>query len=475
MFALVLTLSLMVVVNMVWNMPAKSKKEIVDSWQELARRQTLEQIPLVSENQGSNDGKQVKNPSSIHRLERLDAHESNVRPTKAPFKSAINCTSDYNCMVQDACIEYEPKGDGRRSKYFTIRLFGNESALESTMEKALQNYRTWTSVGFGRALNASTTYSWSTRAAAIVDRFVSRNCGHDLGDEAWPIFRLMRLFSEPNEQLHALYFKSTRPRYCDPVLFPLAEKVYTKHDLPSPDIQCYARIYFGTRGISYMSNGGTAPHRMTTFESDMRAFRAHYYKYANVSSTPRRLDTIVVMEKRQGKHMSNIGNRYEMIDYLKKQFPSFHVKLVTWSDYTIEEQVRLMSRTQAMISLPGSDVMNAIFLPDDGALIMYCRVLGVDGQSGKPAHDNNEWKYWFRHLSYMNALYEPCNSTLLTFNITKASRDTVVDLESLKLRLVEHSRSTHAHIPFLTSNTADKPGHESSGKHSQSSLIPRTG
>ena len=76
--------------------------------------------------------------------------------------------------------------------------------------------------------------------------------------------------------------------------------------------------------------------------------------------------------------------------------------------------------------------MNAIFLPDEGALLMYCRRVQKDG---KLVQDNNEMEYWFRHLSYMNASYEPCNSTALTFNITDTSRNSIVDLESLKLRL----------------------------------------
>ena len=46
-FALLFTLFLMIFVNTVWNMPLKNSKDIVDSWQELARRQTLV-IPSLS-------------------------------------------------------------------------------------------------------------------------------------------------------------------------------------------------------------------------------------------------------------------------------------------------------------------------------------------------------------------------------------------------------------------------------------------
>ena len=81
----------------------------MDSWQELARRQTLEQIPLVSENQGSNDGKQVKNPSSIHRLERLDTIASNAilpSDTKESFSACLLTMDDAHFLIEWIAYHY---------------------------------------------------------------------------------------------------------------------------------------------------------------------------------------------------------------------------------------------------------------------------------------------------------------------------------------------------------------------------------
>jgi hypothetical protein len=182
-----------------------------------------------------------------------------------------------------------------------------------------------------------------------------------------------------------------------------------------------------------MADHGTWPNRMATFESDMRAFRSLYYRHAQVP-LHQKLDTIVVMEKRKGTHMNNIANRHDIVDFLKRQYPQYQVKLVSWLDYSSTEQIHLMSRTRVMISLPGANVMNGIFLPDDGALLMYCRA--SRGKNGKlEFDDSNEMKYWFQHLSYMQVFIEPCNSKAVSYDDNVAWVDTVVKLKFLKQQL----------------------------------------
>lgn len=72
------------------------------------------------------------------------------------------------------------------------------------------------------------------------------------------------------------------------------------------------------------------------------------------------------------------------------------------------EQIQLMSRTRAMISLPGSDIMNGIFLPDGAALLLYCRPMD---RNLTLFDASNERTFWFDRVSYVNASTEECNST----------------------------------------------------------------
>ena len=139
------------------------------------------------------------------------------------------------------------------------------------------------------------------------------------------------------------------------------------------------------------------------------------------------------MEKRKGTHMSNIANRYEMADYLRKEFPTYQIRMVTWSDYNITEQIQIMSQTRAMISLPGLDVMNGIFLQDGGVLLMYCRLVDPKRNKFDPS---NEKKFWYDRVSYVHASTEDCNSTNVEYSFNASMSDTtIINLESLKLRL----------------------------------------
>jgi hypothetical protein len=112
--------------------------------------------------------------------------------------------------------------------------------------------------------------------AALTNRFVGGNCGHDLGDEAVAIFRLMRLFPDPPARLFHFYL-AANPSVCDKVLTPLAEHLYYINT-PLSETMCYSRVYVGTRGVNYMSDYGTWVNRLATLEDDMKAFRNLYYK-----------------------------------------------------------------------------------------------------------------------------------------------------------------------------------------------------
>jgi hypothetical protein len=60
------------------------------------------------------------------------------------------------------------------------------------------------------------------------------------------------------------------------------------------------------------------------------------------------------------------------LDVLRKEFPSTKVSLVTLSDYTLQEQIELISqRTNIFISTCGGGSMTGFFLPRGASLILY--------------------------------------------------------------------------------------------------------
>ena len=280
----------------------------------------------------------------------------------------------------------------------------------------------------------------SNSTATISHRAISDNCGHDLGDCAVATFRVMQLFPDVPQRL-TNYYLTGRKGKCDKVFNLMAENFVNAHHLQT-ELKCFARLYFGTRSVSYMLDHGTWEKRLPTLETDMKAFRDLHYRQAGVDPGVKR-DTLLLMEKRAGSHFANLGNITELTVYLRDEFPNYRIQVATWSDYTITEQVHIMSRTRAMIALPGSDVMNAIFFQDNTPLVMYCRVMS-EGEFDT----SNERKFWFDRVKYVDASTEDCNSTNVTYwhkrvkgpgvgrggaEIVKSF--TFVNFESLKARL----------------------------------------
>lgn len=199
---------------------------------------------------------------------------------------------------------------------------------------------------------AISNIQWN-KSAAITNRYISRNCGHDLGDEAFAVYRLRRLFSSAKVPL-SHFFLNSKPTVCDKVLQPMAEHpILYAHGggntntaaatMPTNTSMCFSNLYLGTSSLNYMADMGTYEYRQATLEDDMKAFRDLYYKRAGITpvikirnkttkAIPRRMDTLLIMEKRQGSHMSNIHNRQASAEYLQTEFPDYNVAIVAWSE-----------------------------------------------------------------------------------------------------------------------------------------------
>jgi hypothetical protein len=361
--------------------------------------------------------------------------------TKSIIQSKITCNPP-NCVLENACFD---AGDSR-VKSLRIRLFGNATALWASLPHSHTGVREENIIkdGIENVQHASRIPDFidSESTAAVAVRWVKKNCGHDLGDNAVAFFRIMRLFptNAAQQQRLSRLFVVGLPDVCDKIFTLMTDSIVNVHYKksrykPRAKLECFARVYFGLRSVSYMIDGGQWTHREKSLESDLKAFRDMSYNNAGVNISTTKLDTLLIMEKRKGKHFTNLGNLTELTGYLRREFSNYHVVRVTWSDYGVKEQVQLMSRTRAMISLPGSDVMNGIFLQDNCSVVMYCRNMG-----GKYGHDiSNERTLWFDKVSYVDASTEDCNSTNIWYSkgevLTEGVSYTYIDFDSLKVRL----------------------------------------
>lgn len=354
-------------------------------------------------------------------------HDSDNASERKTF-SSIRC-SNHQCSITNACVEREVVTKRRGSKFVVSLWDVNLTDLTPFLggrDNAITEFR---------VSNATQPEMFSNNSAAITNRFVPHNCGHQLGDVVMPIFRLLRVFGAEATPLSDLYLNSRqRSTECDHLLQPLfSNKLYTMKGMR--ERQCYNKLYIGTCGVSFMAEPDCTPsRRLDTMNEDFLAFREHIYRFAEVSVPPIP-DTIIVMRKKKGKNMANFHNLNDMVTFLRTTFPDYKTQVVSWSDYaglSLTEPLTILSRAKVMISLPGADILNGIFMPTGSSLIVYCRPrIQKELDAAQNDIDN-----WFQYLTYVNTSVEECNSGNVIYNFTSQTTE-VVNFESFRQRLLD--------------------------------------
>jgi len=174
------------------------------------------------------------------------------------------------------------------------------------------------------------------------------------------------------------------------------------------------------------------------FHRDMRIMRSLFYSSFGIDTNNLpQLDTILIMRKRKGRKdfrnllYHNIANIPQIVNMIKGKFPNkYNIQIVSWEDYSMMQQVRNMSRTKLIISLPGAATMNAFLFQDDATLLCYCqRDDNVSADSSTVFINNvkfqmsNEFKLYFQQICQ-----EP--------DMGLIGSDTIVNVDVLEKRML---------------------------------------
>ena len=321
-------------------------------------------------------------------------HLTRVQPFAQQDANGVETTlkcSRHSCMLRNTCV----REDG------VLLLYGAHAQM-ILVKNFLATFRVRSFGGArysaelaGKALPA---LRYSSRFGILIDRYVENNCGHILGDEVWSVFRLALSHDKGNNiERHGvgdvlLNFSTLHP--CDEMFHAISRRVYT---LGQRETVCYEKVVLGVSGISYADGYGIESQRYlrsSNFTNEMRMFRKLFYLRSIVKSQAT-ASKVLIMVKKVGSHMVNIENIDELEAVVKVRLPWLSVMRVSWSDMSHHEQVRLLSETKLIISLPGSDLMNGIFLPDGSHIVIFCRY--VDGRE----EASNERALWLKHLGYI--------------------------------------------------------------------------
>ena len=289
----------------------------------------------------------------------------------------------------------------------------------------------------------------------------SVNLGHTLGDEVIAVWRALEMWGLLEEPVHVYLNDIT------------ATKPYHVLNLAKPPVlassglnesTCFESFVVGWSNFGYMPtiNPNYRPPD-TVPKSYLNRFRDYSWRRFGavglpIGHWPPRI-TIVC----KGTAFSMFKAAILNVDALKHAFETrfgARVELAVWQGMPLAKQVQIMSQTDVMLSLPGSDLMNAVWLPTKSAIVVPWRYILGWTSKGRDTdaewHPSNEVRLWFDHIPFrqvisFNPALDPStkldNSTggvELGINRTSATvEDALVHLAQLR---VLNSMALHGRI-----------------------------
>ena len=147
----------------------------------------------------------------------------------------------------------------------------------------------------------------------------------------------------------------------------------------------------GTRSLN--NRASYLPPFNETFES----FRKHSYKIFDIDEMSyyvqnfKRSILFLDKDEKVSEHKCKLYEIDKIIKLIQKKHINFNVKKINWNGMNIGDQIDEMAMTDIVISLPGSDLMNCIFLNPKGYIISPNRFYSNGRKEG-----SNEIDVWFQ-------------------------------------------------------------------------------
>lgn len=254
-------------------------------------------------------------------------------------------------------------------------------------------------------------------------RYYSGNVGHTLGDDVFAIFRGVHSWGfdvvESNLKVFLDHLDATE-----------VFKVITRNEVVlRPKINlCYETFYAGWQGLGFVALSAA---EMETYDGRnqkpefskrlggaLQSFRNTAWRVLDIESSSPCI-TLVVKDLKHSEHPYYIDNMEDIFEAVSKAW-SGCVQQVSWFGMPIKEQVTTMANSVAVLTLPGSDCMNAVFLPDNS------RVVVPDRRAKGVWQGSNEYRNWFKHAYWLRFdSYRPFQDPLYENKIHLNVTDTV--------------------------------------------------
>jgi len=228
---------------------------------------------------------------------------------------------------------------------------------------------------------------------AMMNRYVSGNHGHILGDELVSLFRALRLWGVDGKPLHA--YLSPPDDFANNHMYQLLTDVKAARADTFPSSTCFDYFVFGDFRELGFSRPGYQPKKIPQME--LLEFRDHVWRRYGITGAGKGSHKahIVFLEKdlKSADHKFAITNVKQISKMLEKKFDAT-VTRATWKDMPLKEQVHIMSIADVVITPPGADMMNCVFMPTHSALI------APDRREGSEWYTGDEVRLWFKFLPF---------------------------------------------------------------------------
>lgn len=239
----------------------------------------------------------------------------------------------------------------------------------------------------------------------LIGDYVHYNAGHVLGDEVYAIWQSLCVFGLQEYDFNIItnnHFKHKQQYQCL-----TRKKIYSFEEFKNKDMS-FENLIVGMARNGYalghndpINNWNKSLNNRASylppFKETFEAFRKHSYKIFDIDETSDSFQnskrSILLLDKDEtvSQHKCKLYQIDKIIKLIKKKHINYNVKKINWNGMNICDQIKEMALADIVISLPGSDLMNCIFLNPKGYIISPNRFY----ESGLK-EDSNEIKIWFR-------------------------------------------------------------------------------
>lgn len=286
----------------------------------------------------------------------------------------------------------------------------------------------------------------SSFTAVLINSIQTKNIGHIYGDEIWPAFQMLYRynfdFDSNSLQLVLMdYLRHAIEHKKQPVhaIFSDLPTQYLRTEGTELPRRCFSSLYAGSNAFSY-SESAPDPHVLDAFRHFLLKRSAKLWNthtttalLSNHDFRPKadRADpAILVLEKDtvHAQHPTLVLNYEALTDALRSKFPTHKIIKVVWHGKSQQEQIAIAQDSDIFFSFPGSDVMNAIFLPAGSTLVTPCRaqdakwVFGDESNGRAPnkllVEYGNEMRIWFNAMPHLRSV-QVCGANTVIFDKSK--------------------------------------------------------